>query len=330
MQPQKDRITTPSINWQALPPLLDPNEHISLNANPVDAVMIALRSSESKRIYQSRLQSVARMIDTQLTFRQVPWQCLRHQHISAIKKALLRAGYSHSSINGTLSALRAIAKAAFRLRIMSAEDLFEINNIAMLRARQVSTVRKINHSDQRSLAQACHNTTYATTATRDTLLFALLHSCGLRRTELAAINVEHFDKVSSRLTVTSKKGQQRFCYPDNAAIAALYHWLECRGQMDGPLFLSIGKTGLINYKRGRISDQTIYNIVKKRQQQAGIDNCAPLDFRNAFATDLLDKGHDLAAVQLLMGHRDPKTTNQYRGVPLQPFQRNVAPARPFA
>ncbi len=329
MATQNKSIAAATIAWQELPSLFDARDHISQFANPVDAVMLELRSKESKRIYQSRLQTVARLVDKQISVKQVPWQRFRHQHVTAIKKALQKSGYSHSSINGTLSALRAVAKAAFRLKLLSADDLYEINSITLLRPKALPTARKINRSDQQALALACDKTAFPSTAARDTLIFALLHTCGLRRTELAAINVEHFDIASNSLLVTSKKGQSRLCYPDKAAMAALALWLEHRGEMTGPLFLSIGKTGRINYKRGRITDQTIYNIVKKRQQQAGIENCAPLDFRHSFATELLNEGHDLATVQQLMGHSDPKTTNRYRSIPLAPFQRSATTLSPI-
>lgn len=60
-----------------------------------------------------------------------------------------------------------------------------------------------------------------------------------------------------------------------------------------------------------MSDQAIYNVVKKREREAGVQSCTPHDFRRTFGTELLRQGVDLPTVQRLMGHADPSTTSRY-------------------
>lgn len=133
----------------------------------------------------------------------------------------------------------------------------------------------------------------------------------MRRFEVAAVDVEHYDRETATLKVYGKGNKERLAYPDPGTHAAIERWLEQRHNFEGPLFLSVKKSGEINYQNGRITDQAIYNIVKKRQKQAGVQACAPHDFRRTFGTELLRQGIDLPTVQRLMGHSDPSTTARY-------------------
>ena len=76
-----------------------------------------------------------------------------------------------------------------------------------------------------------------------------------------------------------KGDKERRAFPDPGTLAAVKGWLTFRQNFDGPLFLPINKSGVVIYDQGGISDQAIYNIVQKRQKQAGITPCSPHDFR---------------------------------------------------
>ena len=93
--------------------------------------------------------------------------------------------------------------------------------------------------------------------------------------------------------------------------AALADWLSARGKFDGPLLLAVRKSGTIDYKNGRLVDQTVYDVIKKRSKQARVAACSPHDFRRSFATELLRRDKDILTVQRLLGHASPKTTERY-------------------
>ena len=78
--------------------------------------------------------------------------------------------------------------------------------------------------------------------------------------------------------------------------------------IDGPLLLAILKNGQIRYDNGRMSDQAIYDVTKRRAKQAGVKACSPHDFRRSFVTQLLRKDKDLLTVQRLAGHANPATS----------------------
>lgn len=96
---------------------------------------------------------------------------------------------------------------------------------------------------------------------------------------------------------------------DDGTVTAVEQWLALRGNHDGALFYRVLKSGKI--QAGRLSDQTIYNVVKKRQAEASITEIPPHDFRKTFISTILEETGDLRMAQALAGHSDPKTTANY-------------------
>ena len=60
-----------------------------------------------------------------------------------------------------------------------------------------------------------------------------------------------------------------------------------------------------------LTAQTVYDVLARRADQAGVKKFSPHDLRRTFAGDLLDAGADLATVQKLMGHANANTTAGY-------------------
>ena len=60
-----------------------------------------------------------------------------------------------------------------------------------------------------------------------------------------------------------------------------------------------------------LTAQTVYDVLARRADQAGVKKFSPHDLRRTFAGDLLDAGADLATVQKLMGHANANTTAAY-------------------
>ena len=80
------------------------------------------------------------------------------------------------------------------------------------------------------------------------------------------------------------------------------------------------KSVQIRYDNGRMSDQSVYNVTKRRALQAGVKKCSPHDFRRPFVTQLLRKDKDLLTVQRLAGHANPATTQRYDRRPTETYR----------
>ena len=299
----------PVVNWQNLP-RIDFGSFVSTKANAVDALCKELGSEHSRRTYVSRLNKIGRMLDTPMPAQRIPWHLLRYEHVLEFKAALERAGDSPATINGTLSAIRKVTQVCVRLKRMDREDMMAIHDIKTIKYQRLSMGREIRAGELEALIRVCREDKNEVAGWRDIAVIGFLYICGLRRFEVASLDIERVDLDDKSATVVGKGNKEKRVFLDPGTVKAVETWLTHRTGEVGPLFLPVNKSGVIQYT-GRISDQTIYNIIEKRQKQAGLQKCSPHDFRRTFGTGLLRQGKDLPTVQRLMGHADPSTTTRY-------------------
>src|SRR5690554_5464078 len=278
---------------------LAPDDELSMDQHPA-AVYLAGLSPNSRRTMRGALDTIARLGlgSEDVTAWDVPWHRLRFQHTQAIRSAL--AGrYAHTTANRMLSALRGTLKAAWKLGLMSAGEYQKAASVESISGETVPAGRALSGGELVGLLETCEQTPLGV---RDAAILSLLYGCGLRRAELVALNIEDYIKEESELVVRGKGNKQRAVPVGNTA-PALDDWLRIRGRGPGPLFWGLG-----NRNRGhRLTDQAIYNMVRKRAKRAGVERLSPHDFRRTFVGDLLDAGADIVTVQKMAGHADPAT-----------------------
>ncbi|MDR1693289.1 MAG: tyrosine-type recombinase/integrase [Oscillospiraceae bacterium] len=150
-------------------------------------------------------------------------------------------------------------------------------------------------------------------AERDYAILTLFLNCGLRRSELAGLNLA--DVEGETVRVLGKGNKERILYQNEACIAALESWKKVRPEVTGEkaLFLSgTSKTG----KHQRIHPSTIHALVKKRLLQAGLDpeRFSSHKLRHTAATLMLQNGVDVRTLQEVLGHEHLNTTQIYTHV----------------
>ena len=149
---------------------------------------------------------------------------------------------------------------------------------------------------------------------RDRALLCLFVGCGLRRTELAALTVEHVQQRDGRWVLVDLigKGKRVRAVPMPAwSKAALDVWTEAAGLTAGRLFRPVNKCDRIEGQS--ITPQAAYGIVAGYSRQLGCP-CTPHDLRRTFA-QLAHKGQSpLEQIQLSLGHASIQTTERYLGV----------------
>ena len=279
------------------------SKEMQIDEHPV-AVYLAGLSPSSRRTMRGALDTIARLGlgDEEVTAWDVPWHQLRFQHTQAIR-SVLADRYAHTTANRMLSALRGTLKAAWKLGLMKGEEYQKAASVESVSGETVPAGRALSAGELDALLDTCEQKPLGV---RDAAIISLLYGCGLRRAELVTLNQDDYVKEDNELLVRGKGNKQRVVPVGNAA-PALADWLHVRGQEPGPLFWGLGNRN----RGGRLTDQAIYNMLRKRAKRAGVADLSPHDFRRTFVGDLLDAGADIVTVQKMAGHADPATTSRY-------------------
>ncbi len=146
---------------------------------------------------------------------------------------------------------------------------------------------------------------------RDRALIEVLYATGLRVTELITLKPQDVNLESGYLTTTGKGRKQRLVpLGDEAASWVVRYLKESR-----PVLLKKrSSTRLFVNARGGsgLTRVGFWKILKGYGRQAGLSaTLSPHVLRHSFATHLLDRGADLRAIQMMLGHSDLSTTQIY-------------------
>ena len=158
---------------------------------------------------------------------------------------------------------------------------------------------------------------------RDRALIELLYATGMRVSELISLRPGDVNLDASYLTCTGKGEKQRIVpMGDEAA-----DWVRTYLRDSRPTLL--GKRSsprlFVNARRGGpgLTRMGFWKILKAYGRRAGVTTAlSPHMIRHSFATHLLERGADLRAIQMMLGHADLSTTQIYTHV-LQQRMRAV-------
>jgi integrase/recombinase XerD len=148
-------------------------------------------------------------------------------------------------------------------------------------------------------------------ALRDKAMLELLYATGLRVSELISLRIDDVNMPLAFVRCEAARGKERIVPVGGAAMKAL------------SVYLTEGREALL--KAGRASEalfvtqlgdgmtrQAFWKIVKKYAEAAGIGgDLSPQSLRGSFAAHLLANGADVRAVQEMLGHAVPATTQAY-------------------
>ena len=170
--------------------------------------------------------------------------------------------------------------------------------------------RSLSQGELRRLFEVCTESNKKNRGARDAAVVALLYGCGLRRSEAVALDLSDYDAEAGEVRVRGGKGRKdRMTYAVGGAQDAIEVWVGVRGDEEGPLLYPINRGD--NVQRRRMSDQAIYDILRRLGREIKTKSFAPHDMRRTFIGDLLDAGADLSAAQQLAGPSSVETTARY-------------------
>ncbi len=147
---------------------------------------------------------------------------------------------------------------------------------------------------------------------RDRALIELLYATGLRVSELVALRPQDLHLDAGYLTTTGKGDKERVVPVGDEAGAWVTRYVrEARPALLG----SRNSPRLFVNARGGgpgITRVGFWKILKGYGKTVGISRqISPHVLRHSFATHLLERGADLRAIQMMLGHADLSTTQIY-------------------
>lgn len=149
---------------------------------------------------------------------------------------------------------------------------------------------------------------------RDRTLIEVLYATGLRVSELVSLRMADVRTSEGYVQVVGKGGKPRIVPLGDVAAAWVRRYVSdvrpaLASRRDSPwLFL--------NAKRGTaLSRSGFWRLLKGYGRKAQIRaHLSPHVLRHSFATHLLERGADLRAIQVMLGHADLSTTQIYTHV----------------
>jgi site-specific recombinase XerD len=220
-------------------------------------------------------------------------------------------GLAPSSVNLRLTVLRKLAHEAAANGILPHEVAASITGIKGTRQKGVRLGAWLTLEQAQALLKAPRGN--SPRARRDRALLALLVGCGLRRNELAQLDVDRIQQREGRWVIVdvAGKGKRIRSVPMPAwAKTAIDAWTSAAEIEKGRLFRAISQKG--DFGEG-LTAQAVYLIVKGYAEELGI-KVAPHDLRRTFAK-LAHRGRSpLEQIQLSLGHESILTTERYLGV----------------
>jgi integrase/recombinase XerD len=151
---------------------------------------------------------------------------------------------------------------------------------------------------------------------RDRAMLEVLYGAGLRVSELVSLPLSALDRRGGWLRVRGKGRKERMVPLGEPALEALDAYLEQARPVLARAAARPGEAVFLSRRGRAMTRQNFFLRLRELARRAGIpsDRVSPHVLRHAFATDLLEGGADLRAVQTLLGHADLSTTQIYTHV----------------
>ncbi len=162
------------------------------------------------------------------------------------------------------------------------------------------------------------------TEVRNRLIVMMLYSTGMRASELTGLLDSNVDTRAGELKVLGKRNKERIIPfgSELEEMITLYRTLRPRTAAS-ELFLR---------EDGRPLEYRHLNAIVKKELSSKV-SCSkrtPHVLRHSFATDMLNNGAEITAVQRLLGHTSLATTQIYTHLSYREIQNNYQLAHPRA
>lgn len=270
------------------------------------AVLNSLPSISSQRLYDHAIREF------------IEWYCAEprlafHKTVVTRYRIFLeQVHYASSTINLRPAAVRRLAYEASDAGLLSPDLAAGIRRVRGAKRHGVRVGNWLTVEQAKTLLCTFNRST--TWGKRDYALVAVMIGCGLRRAELAAVQVEDLQQREEHwffADLIGKGGHIRTVPIPDWVAEAVHAWLAQAGITQGAVFRAINKAGRI--AMAAFSPKVIWGVVKQACGQCGLTDVAPHDLRRTCARLCHQAGGELEQIQFWLGHVSVQTAERYLG-----------------
>lgn len=217
-----------------------------------------------------------------------------------------------STVNLRLSAVRKLVDEARRNGLLSSEEASQLADVPNLTQRGTRLGNWLTREQARELLRVPDRSTLK--GTRDYAILALLVACGLRRAELAALEVGDLQMRENRWILSDlrgKGGRVRTVAVPLWVKQGISAWQAAAGVEGGTLFRRLGRGGVV--RADGLGAGSIRATVEQAGHAIGAEGLGAHDLRRTCAKLCRKAGGDLEQIKFLLGHSSIQTTERYLG-----------------
>ena len=146
---------------------------------------------------------------------------------------------------------------------------------------------------------------------RNKAIIEVMYACGLRVSELVNLKLTNLYLNDDFIKVRGKGNKERLVPIGQEAIKQLNIYTE-KVRIHQKIISGFEDFVFLNRRGKALTRVMIFTIIKNLVKMAGINkHVSPHTFRHSFATELIERGADLRAVQEMLGHESILTTEIY-------------------
>lgn len=284
---------------------------------PIFNYIHSLNADTSKQTATRCLQAIAKH-NGYSSFYDINWREITSLDINSLIDTLKVKELSPKSISLYVSIVKSVCEHAYLLGQISR---LQLDGILKVRGSTGSRIKKhkvITRNEFEALLNQikASNPSNKIKMLRDNAIFHLLIGTGLRRNELANIQLSSLELevnnqnttfISSQyIKVIGKGNKERYVALHPMTKAALEVWINIRGTIAGPIFVKVAKNGsFIIKKNNALTGNAIYELCQR------YNTVAPHSLRRSYATWLDEKGVKISRISKLLGHAKEVTTALY-------------------
>lgn len=163
---------------------------------------------------------------------------------------------------------------------------------------------------------------------RNYTIVEVLYGCGLRVSELVNLKLSNIYVDEQYLQVIGKGDKERWVPINERALELMLSYIHnVRSHM--PVMPGEDKYVFLNRRGHHLTRQMVFIMLRNAVDAAGIKKkVSPHSLRHSFATELVENGADLRAVQEMLGHESISTTEIYTHLTRDTLRNTIAAFHP--